>query len=307
MELQAQPNLKGETQMRSKSVILMVAVVTGSVSVAYYGLNYVLKKGEQQSFPEEKGSAPPVAVDNRAAPSQNDPSAGNITSKAGAFPQDLATAGIKGTVTFAGTPPPRLALDTSGDPKCAAHHKEPLLREDVIVTDGKLKNVIVYVKKGTEKWTFSATAEPAVLDQRGCQYSPHVFGMMVNQPLLIKNSDDLAHNIHAVATINQEFNESQPRSGLETIKFFSQPEMPVKIQCDVHRWMGAFIGVFSHPFFAVTGEDGSYVINGLPPGQYEIEAWQESKKLDGPHSATITLGDKEAKVLNFNFTFGAKK
>ena len=224
-----------------------------------------------------------------------------------AFPKDKATASIKGTVTFEGAAPKRLPLDTSGDPKCAAHQTEPLLKEDVIVSaDGKLKNVIVYVKKGAEKWTFTAPAEPRIIDQKGCQYHPHVFGIMVNQTLLITNSDDLAHNIHAVPTINQEFNESQPRKDLKTEKKFSEPEMPVKIQCDVHKWMGAFVGVFSHPFYAVSADDGSFEIKGLPPGQYEIEAWQESKKLNGPQTAAVTLGDNEAKVQDFKFGLKAK-
>lgn len=223
-----------------------------------------------------------------------------------AFPKDKATASIKGTVSFEGTAPKRMELDTTGDPKCAAHRKDALLREDVIITDGKLKNVIVYVKKGAEMWTFATPPESKTIDQLGCQYIPHVFGIMINQSLIIKNSDDLAHNVHAVPTINQEFNESQPKPG-EITKKFSEPELPVKINCDIHKWMSAVAGVFSHPFYAVTADDGSFEIKGLPPGQYEIEAWHESsKKLNGPHAVTVTLADKEAKVQDFKFALKAK-
>ena len=136
------------------------------------------------------------------------------------------------------------------------------------------------------------------LDQKGCHYVPHVFGMMAKQKLLIKNTDDTLHNIHAMPTANKEFNIGQPNQGMETTRTFAQPEVMVHFKCDVHPWMSAYVGVLSHPFFGVTGEDGTFSIKGLPAGEYTLEAWHEKY---GPQTQTVKVAAGESKTVDFKF------
>jgi hypothetical protein len=150
-------------------------------------------------------------------------------------------------------------------------HKEGLERQPVKVTDGGVADVLVYVKSGISG-TYPPPAEPVLLDQQGCDYTPHMLGMVAGQQLKIRNSDDTLHNIHPRPTVNQEFNVGQPRKGMESTKTFDKPEQLIPVGCDVHPWMRAYISVLPHPFFAVTKEDGTFEIKGLPAGEYEVEA-----------------------------------
>jgi hypothetical protein len=131
-------------------------------------------------------------------------------------------------------------------------------------------------------------------------YNPHVFGIQVGQALEIQNSDATLHNVHAQPVTNESFNVGQPNQGMKTEKKFTKAEMPVKFKCDVHSWMHCFAGVFTHPFFAVTGDDGSFKISGLPAGSYTIVAWQEKYGESAPQK--VDIKDGEAKSLTFAFT-----
>jgi len=122
--------------------------------------------------------------------------------------------------------------------------------------------------------------------------------VMVGQKLEIDNSDPVLHNIKAVPTHNRGFNVSQPGAGMKTTRTFSTEEVMVPLQCNVHSWMHAYVGVLSHPYFAVSGEDGTFTIDGLPPGTYTVEAWHE--KL-GTKTATVTVGTGETKTADFTF------
>ncbi len=167
----------------------------------------------------------------------------------------------------------------------------------VVNPDGTLQNVMVFVKSGVEGMTFQTPSEPVIIDQKDCRYIPHVFTMMVNQPLKIKNSDATLHNIHAWAEKNTPFNIGQPVQGMETTKSFNKEEVPLPIRCDVHKWMSSYVGVFSHPFHTVTREAGSFELK-LPPGKYEIVAWHEKY---GTQTATVEVADGEKKEINFTF------
>ncbi|HVM61111.1 MAG TPA: carboxypeptidase regulatory-like domain-containing protein [Verrucomicrobiae bacterium] len=220
-----------------------------------------------------------------------------------AFAVDTAT--IAGTIAFEGVAPKRHKIATDADPVCAAMHAdEPLLSEEVIVnTNGTLRNVFVYVKKGLEGKSFDAPKTPVVIDQKGCQYHPHVFGMMAHQPLIILNSDNTLHNIHAHPVVNQEFNVGEPIQGMKVTRTFAYPEVMVPFKCDVHPWMNAYVGVLGHPFYAVTGSDGTFSLKGLPPGDYLIEAWHEKY---GTQDATVSVGAGETKTVNFTFSSHAQ-
>jgi hypothetical protein len=177
-------------------------------------------------------------------------------------------------------------------------HKEPVFAEEVLVENGSLQNVFVYVKEGLEKYSFTPPAEPATIDQKGCHYTPHVGGMMVNQKLLIINSDPTLHNIHCWAEKNPQFNVGQPVKDMKTEKTFTTPEVLIHFRCDVHKWMSSYLGVLPHPYYGVTGKDGAYSLKNLPPGEYVIEAWHEKY---GTQTQKVTVADKESKEISFSF------
>jgi hypothetical protein len=172
---------------------------------------------------------------------------------------------------------------------CKAKHTGQVVEQEVVVSNGMLSDAFIYVKSGPPVGaSYAAPTTPVTIDQDGCVYHPRVFGVMVNQPIEIKNSDPVLHNIKAVPSENRGFNISQPTQGMTTTRTFSAPEVMVPLECNVHGWMNAFVGVTSHPFFAVSGADGSFTIRGLPAGTYELEAWHE--KL-GTRTISVTVPD----------------
>jgi hypothetical protein len=212
----------------------------------------------------------------------------------------LGSASIGGTVLFSGTAPVNPAIDMSEEAACREKHPEGPRDPEVVVADGKLANVFVYVKSGLPAGaTFPNPPQPAVIDQDGCLYQPRVLGVMVGQPLEIKNSDPVLHNIKAVPTTNRGFNISQPQAGMTTTRTFTDAEVMVPLECNVHGWMNAFVGVTAHPFFAVSGTDGSFTISGLPAGTYELEAWHEKF---GTRTASVTVADGGRATVEFNYS-----
>ena len=209
-----------------------------------------------------------------------------------------AGATITGKALFDGTPPvpPKVRMDA--DPVCAQQHNAAVHAPEIVVNNGGLQYVFVYVKSGLEGKTFPTPTTPVVFDQRGCLYDPHVLGIQVNQPLQILNSDATLHNVNAKPTQSTPFNLAMPTKGMKVTKTFAKPEIMVPVKCNVHPWMQAYIGVVPHPFFAVSGQDGSFTINGLPAGTYTLEAWHE--KL-GTATETVTVTDGETKSVSFTF------
>ena len=189
-------------------------------------------------------------------------------------------ASISGAVKIEGDAKKRKKIKMDADPKCAAMHADAPLMDDIVVdANGNVQWAFVWVKKGAEGKKPTDTAAAAVITQKGCKYEPHVLGIVVGQDLTIKNDDDLLHNIHALPFTNKEFNFGQPTKGLEEKKQFTAQEVMVKVKCDVHPWMSAWLGVVDHGFFAVTGADGKYAIpGGLPDGTYTVEVWHEGYK-----------------------------
>ncbi len=212
---------------------------------------------------------------------------------------DPATAAsVSGTIRLDGPAPARVAIKMSADPTCARENPDAQSETFVVSPDGAVANVLVYVKDGLTGY-FPPPAEPVVLNQKGCQYVPHVFGAQVGQPIQIVNSDPTLHNVHAMPRINQEFNMGQPVQGMKFDRTFTAREVMIPFKCDVHGWMNAHAAVLDHPFFAVTGADGTFTIPGLPPGTYTIEAVHE--KL-GTQTMTVELAAKDAGTADFTFT-----
>jgi plastocyanin len=202
---------------------------------------------------------------------------------------DPATAGtIEGTVHLSGKAPERIEIDMAQDPACAMSPEGKNLTEGIVATSGKLDNVYVYVKDGLGNKVYAAPAEPAVLDQKGCRYVPHVLGAMIGQQVEFRNSDPTMHNVHMQPTVggNQQFDISQPPNGGTTRHAFTKPELMIPVRCNNHPWMQAFLNVAPNPFFAVSGEDGHFTIHGLPPGTYTLVAVQEQL---GQQQSTVTV------------------
>jgi len=205
---------------------------------------------------------------------------------------------VAGKVAFEGTPPANPKLNMDADAVCARKHTGTVTAEEVLVSDGKLQNVFVYIKDGLGNKSFAVPQQEVVLDQNGCMYVPHVLGIQRNQNLKVTTSDDTTHNIHPLPKKNLEWNVNQPPKADPIIRKFNQEEVMIPVKCNQHPWMKAYIGVLSHPFYAVTGKDGSFELKGVPPGEYTIGAWHEKY---GEKTQKITVGAKESKTVDFTF------
>ncbi len=214
---------------------------------------------------------------------------------------DASTAGaITGKVTFTGDRPAIDRLRMTSDPNCVtAAGPNPQSDAVLISADGALRNAFVHVKSGLDPaYTFPAPAAKVKLDQQGCRYTPRVLGLRTGQTVEIINSDHTLHNVHALPMANREFNYGL-KLDERISRTFSVPEVMVRFKCDVHHWMAAWIGVVSHPYFAVTGEDGSFSLPGLPPGTYVVEAWHEKF---GTRTATVTVTTSATASTTFAFS-----
>ena len=210
----------------------------------------------------------------------------------------LAASAITGTVTYSGKVPSLKPLAMDADPVCASKHSSPVPSEVLTLGPGNtLANVMVRVKSPVPAGAAPA-AKPAVIDQKGCQYHPHVLGVLVGQKLQIKNSDGLLHNVHALPKVNTPFNMAMPANRTEADATFGKEEGMFLVKCDVHPWMSAYVGVFSHPYFAVSGKDGKFSLPAIAPGTYEIEAWHE--KL-GTKNGSVTVADGKPATIDFSF------
>jgi plastocyanin len=244
-----------------------------------------------------------------SACSKTEPNTNEPTPAAGATA--WAPKGNEGTVTgvvsFTGTPPAPKKIDTSSDAACG--QKSPnLSTEDSVVTDGKLANVFVYIKEGTladgkkvTDYTFATPSSAVVLDQDGCHYHPHVLGAMVNQDIEIKNSDPTTHNVNFTPKSNPGWNQSQP-AGAPALKHkLARAEVLVPVKCNQHPWMKSYIGVMKHPFFAVSAENGSFTITGVPPGKYTVVAWHEGGAAGTEKTMEVTVPASGSAKADFAF------
>src|SRR5262245_37508284 len=219
------------------------------------------------------------------------------------FDMSKANATVTGKISFEGTPPPNEKVQMSSDPYCQMHAADYPTVETVKVSDGGLENTIVFVSSGLPTGTsYAPPTDPIEINQQNCHYIPHVFTMRTNQPLKIRNSDMTLHNIHAWAEKNPQFNVGQAVAGMVSETKFANPEVPLPVKCDVHKWMGAFIGVFDHPFNTVSKPGGTFELK-LPPGNYEITAWHEKF---GKKTMMVTVADNDKKEVNFSFNANDK-
>ncbi len=244
--------------------------------------------GETASTDEDMGEDDGDVTETQTAETSTAPAAATPASADGAM--------VSGMIKLAAAAPAMGNIPMSSDAFCSGKHPTPVKSEEVVAgAAGELANVFVWVKDF--KGSVPPPSTPALLDQSGCQYIPHVSGVQVGQTLNIKNSDSTMHNVHSLAKINSGFNLSQPVPKTDSKKF-TKPEVMIKIKCDVHGWMNSYIGVVPHPYFGVSDASGAFTINGLPAGTYTVEAWHEKF---GAKTQQITVAAKEQKQLSFSF------
>jgi hypothetical protein len=225
-------------------------------------------------------------------------SAPYVVKAGGPAPNTGTTASLKGIVKFEGTAPKPRLISMSSDPSCAKQHPSPVFAQGVVTdSKGDLQDVVVFVAQGLGDRTFDTPTQAAVVEQKGCMYMPHVLAVRANQPLHMVNDDPTSHNIHPTPANNREWNKAEP-PGSSVDEAFAREEIAIPVKCNVHPWMHGYIAVFKHPYFAVTGKDGSFDLSNMPPGTYTIEAWHE--KL-GTSTQTVTVGENETKEISFVF------
>ena len=208
--------------------------------------------------------------------------------------QTASAADITGTITLKGTPPPEKEIPLT--PDCGALHKSPVKTRFYAVNDkGQLADVVVVLKGSNLK--ASDGGKPAILDQIGCEYVPYVTAVQAGQKIHVKNSDPLMHNVHPIPAVagNKEANKAQMPKAPELEFAFDKPENFLKFKCDVHPWMFSYVTVVEHPYFAVTGADGSYKISDVPPGKYTVEVYHRKAAPTGsPVTKEVEVKDSSA-------------
>lgn len=218
--------------------------------------------------------------------------------------QYAAAGDITGTITLKGTPPKEKEITPyKDDPNCGKLSAEvPTTHFYVVGGQGEFADVTVYLDGVSGKST-GASAAPVTLDQKNCLYSPQILAVQTDQKILVKNSDPVLHNIHdtpAEGSGNKEFNQAQMPNGPDLTFTFAKPEMFLRFKCDVHPWMFAWVSVFDHPYFAISGKDGTFKIANVPPGKYTIVA---AHRKAGSQKQEIEVKDGGAKA---DFTFEPK-
>lgn len=196
-------------------------------------------------------------------------------------------------------PAPRPVEQLASDPTCAAAHPDGLAVGSVRGEAGMLADALVYVARGLEDRVFAVPQAAVVVDQRGCLFTPPVVGVRAGQPLEFVNSDDTLHNVHGAPTASAAWNFGLGVQGARRSIVIDRAEVPVPVRCDVHPWMRADVGVFAHPYFAVTGADGAFVFPQVPAGHYVVGTWHP---LLGRREQPVDLAPGGTAVADVRFT-----
>jgi plastocyanin len=209
-----------------------------------------------------------------------------VASGAWAYEATMVTNGgtIKGTVTFQGTPPTPQKIEVTKDTNVCGAEGAKVSEALVVGPGGGIANVVVRLAGITKGAALASPAAKPTLDQKVCQFRPHVVMLPAGSALSVINSDGILHNVHTYGEANPPINKAQPGFKKQIELQFDKPEFPIRVECDAHPWMKGWIVVQDHPYYAVTDQSGGFTLSNVPPGDYDLEAWQE------------TLGRKTAKV-----------
>ena len=229
------------------------------------------------------------------------PSIVKLPSLAGRVKAPSDKGAIVGWVIYQGTPPKAKAINFGPEKVCANLHgdRPPVYETLVVNPNSTVKGTLVTIR-GKVPGEYKPPAQPVVIDQVGCIFAPHVAGVLVGQEIEFRNSDPVSHNIRGTPTRNQPFNNVFAAKVTAKTKFDS-PEIGIPLKCDIHYWMSGYVHVSQHPFFAITGDDGSFVIPDVPPGDYTLLAWHETLK---NQTQPITVKAGEVKEVEFTWPGG---
>lgn len=201
---------------------------------------------------------------------------------------------LTGTVTFAGVSPPPTMLSLAGDGACLKARPGGFDVKDVVVTDGNVANAFVWIAEGLEDYAFDPPTGVVTVDQVGCMYAPRVIGARTGQEILFKNSDETNHNVSGAPKNSPNFNFVTIVGG-SAKRRVKRSEVMVKIGCDIHPWMSAYVGVVDHPYFATTGKDGTFKLEGLPREAVTLRVWHERL---GTKEMQVSLTPREKRSLS---------
>jgi plastocyanin len=217
------------------------------------------------------------------------------------FRVDPASAAvITGKVVFAGKRPALKPLVMNEEAACKRLHPSPVFDPELTLNaNGMLANVFVYVKSGLDTKTFEVPREPVVIQQSGCMFHPRVIGIRAGQTLVVKNTDPVSHNIHPMPKNNREWNQQQAPQAGDLEREFARPEVMIPVKCNIHSWMKAYVGVVDHPYFTTTGEQGTFQLKNLPPGDYTLAAWHEKF---GEQEQQVKVAAQSSQSVEFKFT-----
>jgi plastocyanin len=211
-------------------------------------------------------------------------------------PLDRSTTGsIIGAVTFHGDPPPSTPVPM--DQTCTKLHSGPVTAGDVLVKDHRVQNAFVYIRDGLGDRVFPQPTTPVEIDQKGCLFGPRVVAAETCQEVVFLNSDPVLHNVHGFAKISSPWNFSLSQTGSRRSVHVEKPET-IRVGCDVHAWMQAYVHVLGHPYFAVTGPDGAFTLKDVPPGEYVVTSWHERF---GTRDQKVKVGPKEEQAIAFAY------
>jgi plastocyanin len=217
------------------------------------------------------------------------------------FHVDPATAAkVHGKIVFKGEKPPKKLISMEADANCMQANQGKKVYEETVVTgrDGGLANAFVYIKTGLEGKNFEVPKEPVRIAQHGCMFEPRAIGVRAGQNIDVANADPVSHNFHAMPSNSRDWDQQQSPGTGDIEHRFPRPEIMIPVKCNVHNWMRAYIGVMPHPYFAVTGAEGSYDWTNVPPGDYTVAVWHERL---GERTAQVHLGANANEAVDFTF------
>lgn len=285
---------------------------TTGAGLTFAWLGLALCVGCQPTSTQEAGGGTVTPATAASATTATSAAAERVGSPAGApapssaaAPWELkpaaGTGAILGRVSYLGTPPKAKPINFGPEKKCHdAHTTQPTDETLVVAGDGAIRWALVHVV-GRVPGEYPPPTTPAVLDQKGCIFLPHVLAVRAGQPIDVLNSDEVAHNVRCESLRNPAVNFILPTKGGSQSIHFDLEEVGMKLKCDIHFWMNGYVHALRHPFFYVTEADGWFKIENLPPGDYKLEAWQE--KLGKQNEKVVV---KDGEVLTVNFEFAAK-